>query len=115
MKDKLIRGTAKNGEVRIIAALTTELVSEATSIHECAATASAALGRMLTAGILMGAMLKSEKDSLTLKISGGGEAKGVVVTAHADGSIKGFIGNPLVELPVNLDMIVNVDAVLITH
>jgi len=101
MKDKLIRGTAKNGEVRIIAALTTELVSEATSIHECAATASAALGRMLTAGILMGAMLKSEKDSLTLKISGGGEAKGVVVTAHADGSIKGFIGNPLVELPAN--------------
>jgi len=76
-------------------------VSEATSIHECAATASAALGRMLTAGILMGAMLKSEKDSLTLKISGGGEAKGVVVTAHADGSIKGFIGNPLVELPAN--------------
>jgi len=101
MKDKLIRCTAKGGEVRIIAALTTELVSEGVRIHNCAATASAALGRMLTAGSLMGVMLKSEKDSLTIKISGGGEAKGVIVTAHADGSVKGLIGNPLVDLPPN--------------
>ena len=101
MKDKLIRGTAKNGEVRIIAALTTQLVSDGARIHNCAATASAALGRMLTAGTLMGVMLKSNKDSLTIKISGGGEAKGVVVTAHSDGSVKGFIGNPLVDLPAN--------------
>ena len=101
MKDKLIRGTAKNGEVRIIAALTTELVSEGTAIHNCSATAAAALGRMLTAGTLMGVMLKSEKDSLTIKIAGGGEAKGVVVTAHADGSVKGLIGNPYADLPAN--------------
>ena len=101
MKDKLIRGTAKNGEVRIIAALTTELVSEGARIHKCSATAAAALGRMLTAGALMGVMLKSDNGSLTIKISGGGEANGVVVTAHADASVKGFIGNPLVDLPAS--------------
>ena len=99
--DKLIRATAKNGEVRIIAAITTELVSEGTRVHECSATASAALGRLLTAGTLMGVMLKSPKDSLTLKMAGGGEAKGVLVTSHYDGTVKGLIGNPYVELPPN--------------
>ncbi len=101
MKDKLIIATAKNGQVRVIAATTTYLVSEGVRIHNCSATAAAALGRMLTAGSLMGVMLKSESDSLTIKIAGGGEAKGVVVTAHSDGSVKGLIGNPEVELPPN--------------
>lgn len=99
--DKLIRATAQNGDIRIIAAITTELVNKGVNIHKCAPTASAALGRMLTAGSLMGAMLKSKSDSLTLQISGGGEAKGVVVTAHADASVKGYIGNPSVDLPAN--------------
>lgn len=101
MSDKLVRAIASNGDIRIIAAITTELVNEGVKIHECAPTAAAALGRMLTAGTLMGAMLKSEEDSLTIQISGGGEAKGVLVTAHADASVKGYIGNPKVDLPVN--------------
>jgi len=101
MGDKLVIATAKNNEVRIIAAITTELVSEGVERHKCAATASAALGRMLTAGSLMGAMLKNDSDSLTLKINGGGIAKGVVVTAHSDASVKGYIGNPNVDLPAN--------------
>lgn len=101
MKDKLIRATAKDGQVRIIAAITTELVNEATKTHECMPTASAALGRMLTGGVLMGAMLKNDTDSLTIQIDGGGEAKGVTVTAHNDGSVKGYIGNPKVDLPLN--------------
>lgn len=99
--DKLVIATAHSGDIRIIGATTTELVGEAVKIHNCAATAAAALGRMLTAGSLMGAMLKSEKDALTLQISGGGEAKGVVVTAHADASVKGYIGNPSADLPLN--------------
>lgn len=99
--DKLVRGTAKEGQVRIVAAITTELVNEGVRMHECAPTAAAALGRMLTAGTLMGSMLKSEQDSLTLQIAGGGEAKGVVVTAHADSSVKGYIGNSGADLPVN--------------
>ena len=88
MTDKLIRGTAKDGQIRVIAAITTELVGEATKTHECSPTASAALGRMLTGGVLMGAMLKNERDKLTLQINGGGEAKGVIVTAQADGKGK---------------------------
>jgi molecular chaperone Hsp33 len=99
--DKLIRATAKAGQVRIFAAITTDLVNEGVSMHQCAPTAAAALGRMLTAGTLMGTMLKSKGDSLTLHINGGGEAKGVVVTAHADSSVKGYIGNPDVDLPAN--------------
>lgn len=101
MTDKLVRATASNGDIRIIAAITTELVNEGVKLHNCAPTAAAALGRMLTAGSLMGATLKSEQDALTLQMSGGGEAKGVVVTSHADASVKGYIGNPSVDLPAN--------------
>ncbi|GAA0123727.1 MULTISPECIES: Hsp33 family molecular chaperone HslO [Clostridium] len=99
--DKLVRATAHNGDVRIIAAITTSMVQEGVNAHNCTPTASAALGRMLTAGGLMGAMLKAEGDSLTLQMDGGGEAKGIVVTAHADGTVKGYIGNPNVNLPLN--------------
>ncbi|WP_026884460.1 Hsp33 family molecular chaperone HslO [Clostridium akagii] len=101
MQDKLVIATAKNNEVRIIAAITTELVNEGVQRHKCAATASAALGRMLTVGTIMGAMLKNKSDSLTLKINGGGIAKGIVVTAHSDASVKGYIGNPNADLPEN--------------
>jgi molecular chaperone Hsp33 len=101
MADKLLRATAQEGNVRIFGAITTDLVSEAVKIHNCAPTAAAALGRMLTAGSLMGAMLKSERDTLTLQINGKGEAQGVVVTAYADSSVKGYIGNPDVDLPAN--------------
>jgi len=99
--DKLIRATAKGGQVRIVAAITTDLVNEGVRMHSCAPTAAAAFGRMLTAGTLMGSMLKSEQDSLTLQIDGGGEARGIVVTAHTDASVKGYIGNPNVDLPAN--------------
>jgi len=99
--DKLIRATAKKGQVRIVAAITTDLVNEGVTMHLCAPTAAAAFGRMLTASTLMGSMLKSQQDSLTLQIDGGGKARGIVVTAHADASVKGYIGNPNVDLPAN--------------
>jgi len=101
VKDKLLIGTAQEGMIRVYAAITTEMVNEAVKMHECAPTAAAALGRMLTAGALMGAMLKNEKDKLTLKIDGGGEAQGVVVTAYPDAHVKGYINNPNVHLPAN--------------
>jgi molecular chaperone Hsp33 len=101
MADKLIRATAQDGAIRIFGTVTTDLVDEAVKIHNCAPTAAAALGRMLTAGSLMGAMLKSEDEILTLQISGGGEAKGVVVTAYPNAIVKGYIGNPEVDLPAN--------------
>ncbi|MEL7598094.1 MAG: Hsp33 family molecular chaperone HslO, partial [Clostridiaceae bacterium] len=64
-------------------------------------TAAAALGRMLTAGSLMGALLKSDKDVVTLKISGGGLANGVTVTSYSNTHVKGYIGNPSADLPAN--------------
>ena len=99
--DKLVRATAKGGQVRIIAAITTDLVNEGVNMQKCAPTAAAALGRMLTAGVLMGTMLKSKGDSITIQIDGGGEAKGVLVTSHADSTVKGYIGNPNIDLPAN--------------
>ena len=99
--DKIIRATAKDGMIRIIAGQTTDLVNTGISAHECTPLAAAALGRMLTAGALMGTTLKSEKEVLTLKINGGGEAKGVTVTAYEGGVVKGFIGNPYGNLPLN--------------
>jgi molecular chaperone Hsp33 len=99
--DKIIRATAKDGMVRIIAGETTELVNKGREIHECTPVAAAALGRMLTAGSLMGSTLKSEKEVITLKINGGGEAKGVTVTAYEGGNVKGFIGNPYGDMPLN--------------
>lgn len=99
--DKIIRATAKDGMVRIIAGETTELVNEASKIHECTPVASAALGRMLTAGALMGITLKSEKEVMTLRMDGGGDAKGVTVTAYEGAKVKGFIGNSYGDLPLN--------------
>lgn len=101
MSDKIIKATAKDGMIRIIGAVTTDLVNEGTGLHNCSPVASAALGRMLTAGAIIGSTLKSEKEVVTLKINGGGKANGITVTAHSDGSVKGFIGNPGVDLPLN--------------
>ncbi len=101
MKDKIIRATAKEGTVRIIAGTTTNLVEMARDIHECSPLAAASLGRMLTAGALLGSTLKSEKEVMTIKIAGGGDAEGVTVTANEGGKVKGFIGNPYGDLPLN--------------
>lgn len=101
MKDRLIIGTCLEDKVRIIACNTTNLVNEAVKIHSTAKTASAAFGRLITAGTLMGSMLKSEKDSLTIKISGDGIVKSLLVTAHSDSSVKGYVGNAAADLPLN--------------
>ena len=101
MEDKIIKATAKDGMVRIIGGITTNLVNEGTKIHECTPVASAAFGRMMTAAALMGRTLKGEKEIITVKINGGGEINGITVTAHNDCTIKGFIGNPYVDRPLN--------------
>lgn len=112
MSDKLIRATAKDGQVRIIAADTTQLVRTGTNMQGTSPTGSAALGRMLTAATLMGATLKGEGESLTLKINGGGPAKGVVVSAYENNKVKGYIGNPGVDLPLRDDKKLNVGAAI---
>lgn len=103
MSDKIIRATAKDGMIRIIAGSTRELVQDGISVHSCSPVASAALGRMLTGAALLGATLKSDKEVVTMRVNGGGEAKGILATAYNDGSVKGYIGNPYGELPVRED------------
>lgn len=97
MKDYLIRGASEDGAVRFFACSTTNLVEEARKIHDCYPVAAAALGRMLTAGSMMGTMLKSDKDILTLQINGKGPAGSVVAVSDNSGNVRGYIHNPHVE------------------
>lgn len=97
----ILRGTAQNGEIRVFAAITTDLVEKARATHDLSPTASAALGRLLTAGSIMGTMLKGENCSMTISINGGGEAGSIVVTSNSKGNVKGYISNPHVDLPIN--------------
>ncbi len=97
MKDYLIRGATKDGSIRLFCCISTDLVEEARKIHDCYPVAAAALGRMLTAGSMMGTMLKSDNDSLTLQINGKGPAGAVVVVSDNSGNVRGYIHNPHVE------------------
>lgn len=98
MKDYLVRGIGADGQFRVFAATTTELVEEARSRHDTWPVASAALGRALTAGLLLGANLKGD-DILTLRVFGDGPLGAVVVTANAAGEVRGYVQEPHVDLP----------------
>lgn len=103
MKDYLIRGMDKLGRVRIIVARTTNLVEESRRIHNTSPTATAAFGRTLTAGAIMGVMMKNDEDRLTLKISGDGPVGTMLVVANNMGEIKGAIDYPMADVPSRLD------------
>lgn len=100
MKDNILRMSAANGEVRGFFANTKNLVNEAQKIHDLSPVASAGLGRLLTGGALMGDMLKNDTDLLTLTIKGDGPLGGIVVTANNKVNVKGYVGNPHVDIPV---------------
>lgn len=99
LKDYIVRATAANGAVRAFAITSREMVEEARVMHETSPIVTAALGRMLSAGAMMGVMLKSENDLLTLQIRGDGEMQGITVTANSQGFVKGFPNVPVVMLP----------------
>ncbi|MCD8155237.1 MAG: Hsp33 family molecular chaperone HslO [Clostridiales bacterium] len=101
MKDYIVRGAAADRQVRVFAALTTQMVETARCAHNTSPVATAALGRLLTGGAMMGVMMKGEKDLLTLQIHGGGPIQGITVTADSHGRVKGYVGNPGVMLPPN--------------
>lgn len=101
MSDYIIRATAADGQIRAFAATTCELVEYARSAHNTSPVATAALGRLLTAGAMMGVMMKGEKDILTIKINGDGPIQGLTVTADSKGNVKGYAYNPDVMLPPN--------------
>lgn len=101
MNDYIIRATAANDQIRAFAAVTTEMVETAREHHNTSPVATAALGRLLTAGAMMGSMMKGEKDVLTLQIKAGGPLQGITVTADSKGNVKGYVGNPDVCIPAN--------------
>ncbi len=99
MTDYIVRATAANNQIRAFACTTKELVEEARKAHNLSPVASAALGRLLTAGSMMGSMMKGEKDVLTLQIKCSGPIGGLTVTADAEANVKGYVNNPEVMLP----------------
>ena len=99
MTDYIVRATAANSQVRAFAATTRDVVETARAAHNTSPVASAALGRLLTAGALMGSMMKNEKDLLTIQIKCDGPIGGLTVTADVAGNVKGYVENPGVMLP----------------
>jgi len=97
MKDYLVRGVGREGQFRVFAATTTHLVDEARRRHDTWPVATAALGRSLTAGLLLGANLKGD-DLLTLRILGDGPLGAIVVSANANGEVRGYVQEPHTDL-----------------
>ncbi len=98
--DYAVRAMDNRGSIRAFAAVTTQLAGQAAKLHRCSPTSSAALGRSLTAASLMGLMLKSQNNRLTLQIVGGGPIGGIVAAANARGEVKGYVHAPQADLPL---------------
>lgn len=101
--DNLLRGISENGGVLFCGVDSTAMVREMERLHKTSAVTSAALGRLLTAASMMGMMLKSTSDSITLQIRGGGPAGRLLAVSDGTGNAKGYVENPVVELPPRED------------
>lgn len=100
--DKLIHGLAADATVRVMAAITTDTAREAVRRHQTSPTVTAALGRALTGTLLLGSSLK-EFDRLTVKIESNGPIQGIIAEVVADGKVRGYVKNPVAELPLRAD------------
>jgi molecular chaperone Hsp33 len=100
MSDYLVKALAYEGQVRAYAVKSTETVGEAQRRHDTWPTASAALGRSISAGVMMGAMLKGE-NKLTIKVEGGGPIGAILVDSNAKGEVRGYVSNPHVHFDLN--------------
>lgn len=100
MEDYLIKALAFDGQVRAYAVKSTNTVGEAQRRHYTWPTASAALGRSMTAGVIMGAMLKGD-EKLTIKINGGGPIGGIIVDSNAKGEVRGYVHHPQTHFDLN--------------
>lgn len=101
MSDYLVRATAADNSIRAFAATTRDLVEHARQVHNTSPVATAALGRLMTAGVMMGSMMKGDEDLITLQINGDGPIEGIVVTADSHGGVKGYVYNPEVLIHAN--------------
>ncbi len=101
MSDYIVRATAADNQIRVFAITSRDLVEKARQIHNTSPVATAALGRTLSAGAMMGSMMKGEQDLLTLQIRGDGPLGGITVTADSKAQVKGYVNEPAVLIPAN--------------
>lgn len=99
MNDYLVRATAANAQIRAFAVTSRNLVEYARAAHDTSPVVTAALGRLMTGGVMMGSMLKGDDDMLTLQVKGAGPVRGLTVTADAKGNVKGYAENPQAMMP----------------
>ena len=107
-KDYMVRTTCANAQVRAFAVTSRNLVDEARKIHSLSPICAAALGRLMSGALMMGDMLKGEKDALTITIDGDGPIGGLLVTVNNKGQVKGYVKNNAVVLPNNEEGHLNV-------
>lgn len=98
---ELVRMISTDGTLTVIAADTTDIVNRMEQIHRTSAVTSAALGRLLTAASMMGAVLKSKDNSITIRINGNGPAGSIIAVSDSEGNVRGYVSNPIVEIPLN--------------
>lgn len=101
MEDYMVRATAADAQIRAFAVTSRELAETARAAHNTSPVVTAALGRLMTGALMMGGMLKGEKDVLTLQIRGAGPVHGITATADAAGHVKGYADNPQAMMPPN--------------
>ena len=101
MQDKIMKFLAYEGKISVVCTSTTELVEEARKIHDLSPVATAAFGRLLTISAIMGNEMKGAKDKLTVQMKGNGPLGTTLVTADNFPRVKGYVANPVVDLPLN--------------